>query len=57
MADPQISQITQTQTTMTHTTAIGRILKPQQGIPHLHKVIAVKADGTVQTVINKPVSR
>ena len=42
---------------MTHTTTIGRILKPQQGILRLHKVIAVKADGTVQTVINKPVGR
>lgn len=42
---------------MTHTTAIGRMLRPQQGVPRLHKVIAIKADGTVQTVINKPVSR
>lgn len=42
---------------MTHTTAIGRALKPQQGVPHLHKVVAVNPDGTVQTVISKPVRR
>jgi hypothetical protein len=35
-------------------TAIGRLLKPKPGIPHVHKVIAVKPDGTVRTVINRP---
>jgi hypothetical protein len=34
-------------------TAVGRILKAKPGIPHVHKVIAVKADGTVRTIINK----
>jgi hypothetical protein len=36
-------------------TAVGRLLKPMPGIPHVHKVIAVKADGTVRTILNKPV--
>lgn len=35
-------------------TAVGRLLKPKPGIPRLHKVIAVKLDGTVRTVINRP---
>lgn len=35
-------------------TAIGRLLKPKNGEPHLHKVIAVRPDGTVKTVVNKP---
>lgn len=36
------------------TTAIGRLLKPKNGEPRLHKVIAVRPDGTVKTVVNKP---
>ena len=35
-------------------TAIGRLLKPKNGEPRLHKVIAVRSDGTVKTVVNKP---
>ena len=35
-------------------TAIGRLLKPKGSEPRLHKVIAVKADGTVKMVINRP---
>ena len=35
-------------------TAIGRLLKPKGSEPRLHKVIAVRADGTVRTVINRP---
>ena len=35
-------------------TAVGRLLKPKQGEPRIHKVIAVKADGTVKTVLEKP---
>ena len=34
-------------------TAIGRLVKPRPGVPRLHKVIAVKSDGTIQTVINR----
>jgi hypothetical protein len=36
-------------------TAVGRLLKAKPGQQHLHKVIAVKSDGTVKTVINRPV--
>jgi hypothetical protein len=35
-------------------TAVGRLLKPKGSEPRLHKVIAVKPDGTVRTVINRP---
>lgn len=35
-------------------TAIGRLLKSKNGEPRLHKVIAVRPDGTVKTVVNKP---
>jgi hypothetical protein len=34
-------------------TAVGRLLKPRPGTPHLHKVIAFKPDGTVRTIINR----
>jgi hypothetical protein len=37
------------------TTAVGRMLKPKGNEPRIHKVIAVNADGTVKTVINRPV--
>ena len=40
-------------TTPTPTTAIGRMLKPKPGQRQLHKVIAVKPDGTVRTLINR----
>ena len=40
-------------TTQTHTTAVGRLLKPKPGQRQLHKVIAVKPDSTVRTVINR----
>jgi hypothetical protein len=35
-------------------TAVGRLLKAKPGTPHLHKVIAIKQDGTIKTVINRP---
>ena len=35
-------------------TAVGRLLKAKPGQQKLHKVIAVKADGTVKTVISRP---
>ena len=35
-------------------TAVGRLLKPKGNEPRVYKVIAVKADGTVKTVINRP---
>jgi hypothetical protein len=38
---------------MTTTTTSPR-LKPQQGVPQLRKVIAVKPDGTVRTVLSRP---
>jgi hypothetical protein len=36
----------------TAVTATGRLLRKLPGIPRVHKVIAVKPDGTVRTVIN-----
>jgi len=36
------------------TTATNPRLKPQQGVPQLRKVIAVKPDGTVRTVLSRP---
>ena len=42
-----------TTSTPTPTTAVGRLLKPKPGQRQLHKVIAVKPDGTVRTVINR----
>ena len=42
------------QMTKAEITATGRFLKPRPGTPHLHKVIAVKPDGTVRTIINRP---
>jgi hypothetical protein len=35
-------------------TATSRLLKKMPGVPVVRKVIAVKADGTVKTVINRP---
>lgn len=35
-------------------TAVGRLLKAKPGQRKLHKVIAVKSDGTVKTIIDKP---
>lgn len=35
-------------------TAVGRLLKAKPGQQQLHKVIAVKPDGTVKTVVNRP---
>lgn len=37
-------------------TALGRLLKAKPGQQHLHKVIAIKADGTITTLINKPLA-
>jgi len=42
-------------TTKPEVTAVGRLLKPKGNQPHIYKVIAVKPDGTVKTVINRPV--
>ena len=41
---------------MSQTTAVGRLLKLQSGQRQLHKVIAIKLDGTTKTVINKPLA-
>lgn len=35
-------------------TAIGRLLKAKPGTPRRYKVIAIKPDGTVRTIVNKP---
>ena len=35
-------------------TAVGRLLKPKGNEPRIYKVIAVKPDGTVKTVISEP---
>lgn len=35
-------------------TAVGRLLKPKGNEPRIYKVIAVKPDGTVKPVINRP---
>lgn len=35
-------------------TAVGRLLKAKSGQRKLHKVIAVKPDGTVKTIVDKP---
>jgi hypothetical protein len=35
-------------------TAVGRLLKAKPDQRKLYKVIAVKPDGTVKTVVNKP---
>jgi len=40
-------------TTPTPTTAIGRRLKPKPGQRQMHKVIAVKPDGAVRTVLKR----
>ena len=37
-------------------TAVGRLLKAKPGQQQLHKVIAIKPDGTVTTLINKPLA-
>lgn len=37
-------------------TAVGRLIKGKPGQQQLHKVIAIKADGTVKTLINKPLA-
>lgn len=37
-------------------TAVGRLLKAKPGQKRIHKVIAIKADGTTKTLINKPLA-
>lgn len=37
-------------------TAVGRILKPKHGEPQRHHVIAIKPDGTTQTIIKRTLS-
>jgi hypothetical protein len=34
-------------------TAVGRLLKQKGDEPRIYKVIAVKADGQVRTIVNK----
>jgi hypothetical protein len=36
-------------------TAVGRLLRPTNGEPRIRRVIAVKPDGKVRTVVNRPV--
>jgi len=36
-------------------TAVGRRLRPRNGEPHRHQVIAVRPDGTGRVVIDRPV--
>jgi hypothetical protein len=35
-------------------TAVGRLLKPKGNEPRIYKVIAIKPDGSVKTVVDKP---
>lgn len=35
-------------------TAVGRLLKAKPGQKHVHKVIAVNAEGQTRTIINRP---
>jgi len=35
-------------------TAVGRLIKAKPGQRKLYKVIAIKPDGTVKTMINSP---
>jgi hypothetical protein len=35
-------------------TAVGRLLRPTNGEPRIRRVIAVRPDGSVRTVINRP---
>jgi hypothetical protein len=37
-------------------TAVGRLLKPKGTEPRVYKVIAVKPDGRVKTVVNEPIN-
>ena len=37
-------------------TAIGRLLQKKGDAPRIHKVIAVKANGQVRTIINKEIT-
>lgn len=37
-------------------TAVGRLLKAKPGQQQLHKVIAIKGDGTIKTLISKPLA-
>jgi hypothetical protein len=39
--------------TQTAITAVGRLLKPKPGQQHLHKVIAVRPDGSVRTLVSR----
>lgn len=35
-------------------TVVGRLLKPKGNEPRIYKVIAIKPDGTVKTVVSEP---
>jgi hypothetical protein len=35
-------------------TAVGRLLRPLHGEPCIRRVIAVRPDGQVRTVVNRP---
>jgi hypothetical protein len=34
-------------------TAVGRLLRPRNGEPRRHRVVAVRPDGSVRTVIDR----
>ena len=36
-------------------TAVGRLLKPKGNEPRIHRIIKVKPDGTVKTVVSRPI--
>jgi len=35
-------------------TAVGRLLKAKPGVPRVQKIVAIKPDGKVQTLISRP---
>lgn len=45
-----------TDNTKPEVTAVGRLLKPRNGEPHVYKVIAIDDYGTVTTVIEEEVT-
>jgi ATP-dependent Clp protease adapter protein ClpS len=44
-----------TDNTTPEVTAVGRLLQPKHGEPHVYKVIAIDDYGTVTTVIEEPI--
>jgi len=45
-----------TDNTKPQVTAVGRLLQPKHGEPHVYKVIAIDDDGTVTTLIEEDVT-